>query len=171
MSAALAPESLSASRLDAIAALWRRERRELVTSFEGVSMRPAIEPGQRVVVDCGAAPEVGKVVLFRFCERVGVHRVVARTDSWVMTWGDANALPDEPVEPAAVVGVLRDVPAAPRRLRRALLLRWLAVPNAPIESLARRVRLLHRVRNAWAPGPLAFAGKAVRSLLRPLFPH
>jgi len=163
---ARALESLSAAEIEAIATLWKRERRELVTFFNGTSMLPAIAPGQQVVVECGVQPVVGGVAVFRFHDRIGVHRVVARSATWLLTWGDANPLPDEPIEPMCVIGSIRDVPAAPHSRRRALLLRFLGSPRTPIGLLTRRVRLAHRMRAAWAQGPLVFTKKALRAVFR-----
>ena len=83
-------------------------------------MLPAIAPGQQVTVECGVDPVIGDVAVFRFDSQVGVHRVVACTADWVLTWGDANPLPDEPIAPPRLIGViLGQVPAVPRSLRRA----------------------------------------------------
>src|SRR5580704_8364253 len=59
-------ESLTAEQLSAVAEIWKRERRELATFFDGTSMMPAIAPGEKVVVMCGVEPVVGDVILFRF---------------------------------------------------------------------------------------------------------
>jgi Peptidase S24-like len=160
--------SLSAVELAAIASLWRRERRKFVTSFVGTSMLPAIAPGQQVFVDCGAEPAVGEVVLISFDNQIGVHRIVARVASWLLTWGDANALPDEPIELAQVIGVVRNVPTAPRSSQRALLLRFIAPPAASVERVRYRVHLVHRIRSTWRQGPLVFIGTAVRAVARRL---
>jgi hypothetical protein len=161
-------DSLSAVELDAIATLWRRERRVLVTSFSGTSMLPAIAPGQEVMVQCGVDPAIGDVAVFRFGDQVGVHRVVARGPAWVLTWGDANPLPDEPIEAAQVMGVIRNPPAGPRSLRRALLLRWLVSRAAPVDALTWRVRLVYHIRAVWGKGPRVFAGTTLRALFRRL---
>lgn len=157
--------SLSAAELEAVFALWRGERHKIVTSFDGTSMLPAIAPEQQVTVECGAKPAVGEVIVFQLGGQVGVHRLVARTAAWLMTWGDANSLPDIPIDPARVVGVVRDVPPARRSLRRALLLRFLASHDTQAEALANRVRRLHGARAAWRRGPLFFAAKALRAFL------
>jgi hypothetical protein len=159
-------DSLSAVQIDAVADLWRRERRRLTTSFSGTSMLPAIEPGQPVVIDCGADPRVGDVAVFRLDKLIGVHRTVARTQDWLLTWGDANALPDEPVPVAQVIGVIAQAPAARCSLARRLVVSLIARPRTTIQRLAGRVRLLHRLRNAWARGPLVFAQKAVGAVRR-----
>jgi peptidase S24-like protein len=166
MNAATVLESLSAAELDAVARLWKRERRKLVSSFNGTSMLPAIAPGQQVIVECGVEPAVGDVAVFLFRDQVGVHRVVARSANWLLTWGDANPLPDDPIEPVRVVGTIRNAPAAKRSVRRALLIRSLGARSISIDLLARRVRLLHRMRAAWAQGPLRFMRKGARAVFR-----
>jgi hypothetical protein len=131
-------------------------------------MLPAIAPGQKVIVDCGAEPAVGEVAMISFDNRVGVHRIVARAASWLLTWGDANVLPDEPIELAQVIGVVRNVPAASHSSQRALLLHFVAPPTAPMERVRYRVRLVHRIRSTWRQGPLVFIGTAVRAVARRL---
>lgn len=129
-------------------------------------MLPAIAPGQPVSVNCGIEPAVGDIAVFRYSDQVGVHRVAARTAYWILTWGDNNPLPDEPIAPVGVIGVIRDVPAAAQTLRRRLLLRFLGSPRQPIDVLTHRVRLVYRARTAWGQGPLVFAGLLLRVLLR-----
>jgi hypothetical protein len=163
-------ESLSAAELEVIATLWRRERREFVTSFTGTSMLPAITPGQEVLVECGVEPAVGDVAVFRRDDQIGVHRVVARTETWLLTWGDANSLPDLPIVPNEVIGLIRRVSAAPRSLRRALLLRLFAPQRLPMGRLSRRIRFAYSSRAAWALGPLAFARKVLQVIFRPRLP-
>jgi hypothetical protein len=163
-------ESLSAAELDAVATLWRRERRKFVTSFTGTSMLPAIAPGQQVVVHCGVEPGVGDVAVFRFDNQIGVHRVVARAAPWLLTWGDANPLPDEPILPTQVIGTVRNPSAAPRSLHRSLLRRFLAPPSAPVDRVTRRVRLVYRIRSVWGQGPLVFARAVVCAVVRRLSP-
>jgi hypothetical protein len=171
MGAAAGFESLSAAEIDGVATLWKRERREFTTSFSGISMLPAIAPGQPVTVTCGIEPMVGDVAVFRYGGQVGVHRVVARTAAWLLTWGDNNPLPDEPIAPGIVIGVIRDVAPAPQSLRRRLLLRFLGTPRQPIERLTQRVRRVYRVRSVWGQGPLIFAGTSLRALLRRILPN
>jgi Peptidase S24-like len=170
-SAAGVQQSLSADEIDAVGMLWKRQGRQFVTSFSGTSMLPAIAPGQLVTVTCGIEPAVGDVVVFRYSDQVGVHRVVARAASWLLTWGDNNPLPDEPIAPVLVIGAIRDVPAATRSLRRRLLLWFLGSPRQPIDVLTSRVRLVYRARTAWRQGPLVFADLLLRALLRRMLPN
>ena len=167
MSAARLLESISAAELEVIVTQWSRDRRELVTSFEGSSMLPAIAPGQQVVVKCGVDPQVGDVAVFRFDNQVGVHRVVARSSTWLLTWGDANALPDEPISASQVLGAIQQRSARRDSMGRALMLWAFASPRASMAQLTERVRFAYRVRAAWAQGPLKFLCKAVRAALRP----
>jgi hypothetical protein len=161
---------LSVAEIDAIATLWKRERRAFVTSFIGTSMLPTIAPGQQVVVECGDEPEVGDVAVFRLDNRVIVHRVAARTEAWLMTWGDANRLPDEPFEAARLIGVIHDVAPAPHSLLRPMLLRFFAPSQRPVERLTHRIRLAYRIRSLWGEGVLVFAATVIRALLRRLSP-
>jgi hypothetical protein len=164
-------DPLTVEQLDAVAEIWKRERREFVTFFDGTSMMPAIAPGEQVVVLCGVEPAVGDVILFRFDNQIGVHRVVARTETWLMTWGDANALPDFPIAPTNVIGAIRDAPRSPGSLYRSLLLRGLAPPSAPADRVTRRVHIVYRVRSLWRQGPLVFAGAVLRAVIRRLSPR
>ena len=166
MKAAPVLGSLNAAELEAVARLWKRERRKIVSSFNGTSMMPAIAPGQEVVVECGVEPAVGDVAVFLLRDQVGVHRVVARSASWLLTWGDANPLPDDPIEPVRVVGTIRNAPAARDSLCRAFLLRFLRPRSVPIDLLARRVRRLYRMRAVWAQGPLQFVRRGARAVFR-----
>jgi hypothetical protein len=164
------PEQLSADEIDAVGALWKRQGRQFVTSFSGTSMLPAIAPDQPVTVACGVEPVVGDVAVFRYSNHVGVHRVVARSATWLLTWGDNNPLPDEPILAGRAIGVIRDVPTTPKSLGRRLLLRFLGSPRQPIEVLTHRVRLVYRARTVWKQGPLVFAGTLLRALLRRISP-
>jgi hypothetical protein len=160
-------EALSAAEIDAVGVLWKREGRRFVTSFNGTSMLPSIAPGQAVTVCCGIEPMVGDVAVFRHGGQVGVHRVVLRSDDWLLTWGDNNPLPDDPVSLARLVGTIREVPpAASRSLRRRLVLWFLGSPRQTIDALTYRVRLVYRARAVWRQGPLVFAGTLLRALLR-----
>jgi hypothetical protein len=161
-------EALSVAQLEAIAALWRRDRRTLITSFNGTSMLPAIAPAQEVVVDCGSEAAVGEVIVFRFNNQVLVHRVVASAPEWLLTWGDANRLPDEPIEPSRAIGSVRNAPLAPRSRYRAILLWLLISPHMSIETLKRRVRFLLKIRMACSMNPFALARRIYRAVVRRL---
>jgi hypothetical protein len=162
---------LSAPELQAVAAIWRRERRILSTSFSGTSMLPHIAPGQAVRVLCGHIPVKGDVVVCHFDNQLRVHRVVARTPAsdatgWLLTWGDNNPLPDAPTRWPQVIGVLEGQGVSRMTGGRHLLLRSLTWRCVDAGQLARRVALSYRIRAAWQAGPLVFAIKSIRALLR-----
>jgi hypothetical protein len=151
-------EALRGPELAAVAAIWVAQKRELLTAFGGSSMSPAIAPGQKVLLRCGAMPQVGEVAAYILGDQLAVHRVVARDDRgrWLLTWGDANTLPDDPVEEWARVvgtvsriernGVLENVPSAPRSLWRTWILRFALAGDAVPGTVRRRLSLLYRVR-------------------------
>ena len=151
------PHKVPVEQLDAAAELWSRGRREFATSFGGTSMLPAIRPGQWVTVVCGAIPAVGDIAVYRFEDQLRVHRVALRAATWILTWGDANPLPDEPVSPACIVGIVKDIPAPPRSFGRAIVRHLLGSATTPVDVLTRRICRLYRIKTVWAEGPLAFA--------------
>ena len=92
---------LGEEELAAVAKLWRRSGRELITSFSGTSMHPAIAPGQSVRIRCTPALVPGDVAAFLLADTVIVHRLAARSAEgrpvWWLFRGDANTLCDVPV--------------------------------------------------------------------------
>jgi hypothetical protein len=156
----------SARELEAISHLWRDERRTLVMAFTGTSMMPNIAPGEPVSVECGLSPEIGDVVMFLRDNQIGVHRLVARCCGALITWGDANPLPDVPVEPASVVGTIRSVPPVPASLYRTAILSWIGTEE--LIKVQRRLQFAYRLHGALAAGPVGFVQKIRRVLLRTL---
>lgn len=150
--------TLTGEQLSAVISFWTGQRREMTVAFGGTSMLPAIAPGQRVLLRCGVWPQSGEVAVFLWQDQLAVHRVVARAanDSWLLTWGDANLLPDDPVgDPTRIVGVIaaaerqgsmEPVMSRRRSLIRAGLVRFLAPPSASFRAVARRVSILYRIR-------------------------
>ena len=165
----LGPETVaapSASELKAISQLWRREGRTFVTTFAGTSMLPSIAPGEPVSVECGLVPEIGDVVMFLRDDQIGVHRLVAHCCDALVTWGDANPLPDFPIDTERVVGTIRGIPQRPASFYRSAVLFWIATND--LAKTHRRLQLAYRLHGAVAAGPLGFARKAGRSLQRML---
>jgi hypothetical protein len=166
---------LDSQALSAVATLWIAQLREIRTRFSGDSMRPAIAPGQEVMVRCGAHPSIGDVVVYRVEQALAVHRLVADGGAWLLTWGDANPLPDEPFDKSAllgaVVGVERagamsSVPTFSRSLWQRALLFGLVPSGAPRERVAARVRLIHRMRHHARGGAAHVARRAWARLRR-----
>ena len=159
-------ESLNGSEVAVMTRLWRSQGRALSTSFSGTSMLPSIAPGETVVVGCGTEPAIGDVILYFVDKQPIVHRLVARSANWLMAWGDANPLPDLPVSPECVVGVIRDVPAAAPSLWRTALVRTVTRGTVSIAVLNSRMRRLYLLRTAWTMGPRLVLGKAWRKLIK-----
>jgi hypothetical protein len=117
---------VDARELAAIATLWKRERRTFTASFGGVSMLPTIAPGAPLEIVCGDDASPGDVILFLHRGQVVVHRLLATRGEWMLTRGDANAVPDLPIAREALVGraigVAGYVETAGQRFNRRLVL-------------------------------------------------
>jgi signal peptidase I len=168
-------EALGGPELVAVAAIWVAQKRELVVAFGGNSMSPAIAHGQKVLLRCGVRPQVGEVAAYVREDRIAVHRVVASDDrDWILTWGDANPLPDDPVDDSSRIvgtvsridrnGAMEGIPPPPRSLRRILILRFAVRRNAVPDAVRRRISLLYRVRANLVLTPSAIVRKIVRKL-------
>lgn len=95
------------------AELLARSGGELRLSFSGVSMRPTLESGTEVVVDCGAEASPDSVCVVVLPDRLLVHRVITKGDGWLLTRGDSNPLPDPPLvlEHCTFLGVVSGIVA------------------------------------------------------------
>src|SRR5260370_15876278 len=151
-------EALGGPELNAISTIWVAQKRSLVAAFGGTSMSPTIAPGQKVLLQCGVMPRVGEIAAYILEDQLAVHRVVRSDDrrGWLMTWGDGNPLPDDPVDDWKRIvgtvsrierdGAMQQIPPGPSSLRRTLILRLAAPPTADRATVRRRLSLLYRVR-------------------------
>src|SRR6266566_9584122 len=89
-------QTLTGPYLQAVAALWKQQRRSLITSFRGFSMLPTISPGVPLEIVCDDEARPGDVIVFTHRGEVVVHRLLALRGNWMLTRGDANDLPDLP---------------------------------------------------------------------------
>jgi len=175
-----AVHELSGERLRAMAGLWKRSARELVARFSGSSMLPTIPSGAEVVVRCGAAPGLNDIIAFVRDDRLVVHRVVALSASgdWILTRGDAWAIPDPPItDPGCILGLVtgvrgRDGFAAPgvqprslgRRLGLAVCVAALGMGHGVGRRFIRALTLLRR----WLIAiPRGYAGTVRRRVAGP----
>jgi hypothetical protein len=107
--------------LAGLLASYRRERAEAWLTTHGTSMVPLIKPGSRVLIEFGARPAIGEVVVFASSGGYVAHRVIGRhretVDALLIVKGDAEPYPDRALEPAEILGVVRAVrwPAEDRR--------------------------------------------------------
>jgi hypothetical protein len=92
---------------------YRREGAEAWFTTQGVSMLPLIRPGSRLLVEFGARPAIGEVVLFSAYDRYLAHRVVGRrreaAGELLIVKGDAEAYPDRSLQPTEILGVVRAI--------------------------------------------------------------
>jgi hypothetical protein len=147
----------SGDELIAIAAIWRSQRREIVTSFLGNSMLPTIAPGVEVTIDCAREWNDGDVIAFVGDGHLVVHRIVASSPDrrTLLTLGDYRIVPDAPIEDVnAIIGVITrirsgnnwiDVPPAPRRsfLRGVILNSALRAVARGADACRQRLRVFH----------------------------
>jgi peptidase S24-like protein len=141
--------------LAAIAELWKRTHRTFLARFDGVSMRPTIEPQQSVTVRCGQEPALGDVVLALAGNGVVVHRLVwrSRRGDWVLTRGDSRAIPDLPLDPNDIAAVIDAPPFAERATQRIALRIVVAAGRVGRGFAALAVRALQIVwwsRSGWS---------------------
>lgn len=100
----------------------------------GHSMRPTLLDGSTVVVDLGATPRSGDVVLFMNGDIAILHRLLAIRGGRALTQGDGAPRPDPAFDAKWILGVAR----MPRR--RFYALARLAAES--LRALARRSRRL-----------------------------
>ena len=78
-----------------------------VVTVSGGSMRPALAPGDLVVVRRQQRARVGGIALFADGDGLVLHRVVGVTGGAVRTRGDANPVADrDPVPTRALRGIV-----------------------------------------------------------------
>lgn len=110
-------------------ALFERYRADGATAWieaTGASMGSQVPPGSRLLVEFGTAPaRTGEVIVFRRDAAIVAHRFVARRgdagQARIIAKGDAEALPDRPIEGGDVLGVVRAVETPDGRALRATL--------------------------------------------------
>jgi ribosomal protein S18 acetylase RimI-like enzyme len=145
--------SLGASELAAVAAIWKREGRAFTGRFGGVSMLPTIAPGAPLEIVCGDDAEPGDVILFLHRGQVVVHRLLAFRRRWMLTRGDANAVPDLPIRRDALVGRVAGAghfhETRAQRISRAIIVATLAI-GAPLAGWTVPILWqLTRARELW----------------------
>lgn len=68
------------------------------------SMKEEIDVGDAVLVKIGDEYDVGDIVTYKSGEDFITHRVVSKTDNYVITKGDANNVNDNPIDNKLVLG-------------------------------------------------------------------
>ncbi len=146
--------SLGGAELAAIASIWKRERRELSTSFSGTSMLPTIPPGTALQIACGDDARPDDIVFFLHRGQPVVHRLLSFSSDgrWMLTRGDANAVPDLPIERDALIGrvtTVAGVSPAPFMERTAQTVARRAVDSALSVGVAPARWLVHATWRMW----------------------
>ncbi len=102
-------------------AAWAISRHYRPVRVAGGSMRPALAPGDLVVVDVQAGVKRNQIALFKTVRHgLVLHRVIAvRADGSLSTRGDANVIADFDAQPAtAAVGPVVAIVPIGRLLER-----------------------------------------------------
>lgn len=68
------------------------------------SMEPALSVNDLIVVAPAEAYDVGDIVVFQDGNTLVVHRMISANGDSVVTQGDANNTPDQPISPDAIKG-------------------------------------------------------------------
>jgi hypothetical protein len=92
---------------------YRHDRAKAWLTTRGTSMLPLIRPGSSLLIEFGANPAIGEVILFALGGTHLAHRVVGRhrppTSDRFIVKGDAEPYPDRAPQPAEILGVVRAV--------------------------------------------------------------
>jgi len=71
----------------------------------GISMLPAIHPGDVVIIDTKPdSIQIGDVIIYKYGDKLIGHRVIAIVQEGYITKGDNNPYPDNLVPKDAVIG-------------------------------------------------------------------
>ncbi len=115
--------------------------------LRGISMAPTLPPGCQIeIVPLPSRVHLGDLVVFVAGDTLVAQRLVHRSGGYWITQGDGQVLPDRPLDPDQVVGVVtaayRDSHRCwPGRLPRLQALLWVAR-----YYLLRALRVKHRLR-------------------------
>ena len=90
---------------------YRRQGAQVWIGPRGSSMRPLIGAQTKLLVEFGAAGEIGDIIVFPLGAILVAHRLVARRQrqgtTVLLAKGDAEPYFDPPVQPGELLGVVR----------------------------------------------------------------
>ena len=103
-----------AQRFDAAAKQLARGNHSVDIPITGTSMGANLPKGTvvRVALTDAASCNAGDIVVFRLLQRVVAHRLIHRTDSYLLTRGDARFSPDPPIPNDRVLGRVTGIVAS-----------------------------------------------------------
>jgi len=155
---------------------YRQQGARVWIGPRGISMRPLIGAKTKLLVEFGAAGEIGDIIVFPLGDILVAHRLVARRQrngvEVLLAKGDAEPYFDSPVQPGDLLGVVR-------ALRRSG-----AAPATNLGCAGWTARLIARIsysagRGAWSvrhatailPGPMRRIALGAISLLSRVAAH
>lgn len=107
------------------------------------SMEPTLSTGDLVLVRAGEDCAVGDVVVYQEGSSLVIHRVIALEEDEVLTQGDANNVPDDPVPHSRIKGkMIAALPGA------GYVVQWIRSLPGVITVLALAFFLLYRGRQS-----------------------
>ena len=147
---------------------YRRQGARVWIGPRGTSMRPLIGAQTKLLVEFGAAAEIGDIIVFPLGDILVAHRLVARRQRQgveiLIAKGDAEPYFDPPVQPGDLLGVVRALRrngAAPATSLGCA--GWTARLIARISYSGRSQRMDGAARGGNSSGPIA-ADSAWRDL-------
>jgi len=138
---------------------YRKQGAQVWIGPRGKSMRPLIGEETTLLVEFGAAADIGDMIVFPLGDILVAHRLVARRQRYgteiLIAKGDAEPYFDPPLQPSDLLGVVR----ALRRNGASPATRlgctgWVARSIARISYLVGRSAWIMRRTTAFLPGPL-----------------
>jgi len=155
---------------------YRRQGARVWIGSRGTSMRPLIGAETKLLVEFGAAAQIGDIIVFPLGDILVAHRLVARRQRHgaevLIAKGDAEPYFDPPLQPGNLLGVVR----ALRRNGAAPAMSlscagWIAHSIARISYSAGRCAWIVRRAAAILPGPMRQIAFGAISLLTRVTAH
>ncbi len=155
---------------------YRRQGASVWIEPRGTSMRPLIGAQTKLLVEFGAASEIGDIIVFPLGNILVAHRLVARRQrqgvAVLLAKGDAEPYFDPPVQPGELLGVVRALRRSGAVAATGLGCRgWTARLIARISYAAGRSAWIVRRATALFPGPLRRIALGAISLLTRVAAH
>jgi hypothetical protein len=151
---------------------YRRQGACVWIGPRGTSMRPLIGAEAKLLVEFGAAAEIGDIIVFPLGDILVAHRLVARRQQQgveiLIVKGDAEPYFDGPVRPSDLLGVVRALRRSGAAPATSLgCVGWAARVIARISYSAGRSAWIARRAAAILPGPMRqMALGAISPLIR-----
>jgi len=155
---------------------YRRQGVSVWIGPRGTSMRPLIGAQTKLLVEFGAAGDIGDIIVFPLGDILVAHRLVARRQrqgvAMLLAKGDAEAYFDPLVQPSELLGVVRALRRSDAAPATGLGCRgWTARLIARMSYSAGRSAWIVRRATALFPNPLRQIALGAISLLARVAAH